>query len=70
MAGGYSHVCLYEILRKKGVYFKLRCGQNEIRIRSAHGSYSKIPANLEKLLIFVGTGSCQHYNKAGRRIFP
>ena len=29
---------LYEILRKSGAYFKLRCGQNEIKIRSARGS--------------------------------
>ena len=32
---------LYEILRKSGAYFKLRCGQNEIKIRSARGSYMK-----------------------------
>ena len=30
---------LYEILRKSGAYFKLRCGQSRIRIRSARGSY-------------------------------
>ena len=29
---------LYEIHRKFGEYFKLRCGQSPIRIRSAHGS--------------------------------
>jgi len=29
---------LYEILRKSGAYFNLRCGQSRIRIRSAHGS--------------------------------
>ena len=30
---------LYEILRKSEAYFKLCCGQNRIRIRSARGSY-------------------------------
>ena len=34
-----GHGRLYEILRNAGEYFKLCCGQNEIRMRSAHGSY-------------------------------
>ncbi|SMC74941.1 hypothetical protein SAMN02746065_10942 [Desulfocicer vacuolatum DSM 3385] len=33
---------LYEILRKFKAYFKLRCGQNEIKIRSARGSLYEI----------------------------
>ena len=47
----FARTCwLYEILRKTGEYFKLCCGQNRIRIRSAHGGYGQ-PTN------FTQTGS-------------
>ena len=42
VAGGYSHVCLYEILRKFEAYFYLCCGQNRIKIWSARGGYMKL----------------------------
>jgi len=38
----FSLIFLYEILHKSRAYFKLRCGQSRIRIRSAHGSFIKV----------------------------
>ena len=53
MAGAYCHVCLYEILHKSGAYFKLRCGQSRIKIRSARGSYMKYSTNQRRISNFV-----------------
>ena len=52
-----GHTGLYEILRKSEAYFKLCCGQNRIRIRSAHGSYYEsrdLKSSYPKVFIIFG----------------
>ena len=59
---------LYEILRKSGAYFKLRCGQSRIGIRSARGSlYEKLAFKstsaepLPRWAIGTGQSSCLQF---------
>ncbi|SMC47013.1 hypothetical protein SAMN02746065_102250 [Desulfocicer vacuolatum DSM 3385] len=56
---------LNEIRGRSGMYFNLRCGQTEFRIRSAHGSYIK-----EILLEIYNQGEVYHQKSLSSKVSP